>query len=75
MIVPNHFENLHVLHENTLDARAYYIPASTRRDDLVAHREKSDRFTSLNGTWKFRYFGSVRDLDFDFYKTEQDLSF
>lgn len=74
MIVPNHFENLHVLHENTLDARSYYIPASTRRNDLVEHREESDRFIDLNGTWKFRYFDSVRDLDFNFYETTQDLS-
>ena len=27
MIVPRYYENLSVLHENTMPARAYYIPA------------------------------------------------
>ena len=26
MIVPRYYENLSVLHENTMPARAYYIP-------------------------------------------------
>ncbi len=30
MIVPRYYENLNVLHENTMPARAYYIPASKR---------------------------------------------
>ena len=36
MIVPRYYENLSVLHENTMPARAYYIPASKRMDNLVA---------------------------------------
>ena len=43
MIVPRYYENLNVLHENTMPARAYYIPASKRMDNLVEHREESDR--------------------------------
>ena len=43
MIVPRYYENLSVLHENTMPARAYYIPASKRMDNLVEHREESDR--------------------------------
>ena len=34
MIVPRYYENLSVLHENTMPARAYYIPASKRMDKL-----------------------------------------
>ena len=49
MIVPRCYENLSVLHENTMPARAYYIPASKRMDDLVEHREESDRMQLLNG--------------------------
>lgn len=26
MIIPRHYENLHVLHENTAANRSYYIP-------------------------------------------------
>ena len=35
MIVPRYYENLNVLHENTMPARAYYIPASKRMDNLA----------------------------------------
>ena len=41
MIVPRYYEDLSVLHENTMPARAYYIPASKRMDKLVEHREES----------------------------------
>ena len=54
MIVPRYYEDLSVLHENTMPARAYYIPASKRMDNLVEHREESDRMQLLNGTWKFQ---------------------
>ena len=56
MIVPRYYEDLSVLHDNTMPARAYYMPASKRMDDLVEHRELSDRMQLLNGTWKFQYF-------------------
>jgi hypothetical protein len=32
MIVPRYYEDLSVLHENTMPARAYFIPASKRMD-------------------------------------------
>ncbi len=62
MIVPRYYENLSVLHENTMPARAYFIPASRRMDNLVEHREESDRMQLLNGTWKFQYFNSIYDI-------------
>ena len=37
MIVPRYYENLTALHDNTMPARAYYIPASVRMEDLVEH--------------------------------------
>ena len=33
MIVPRYYEDLSVLHENTMPPRAYYMPASKRMDD------------------------------------------
>ena len=62
MIVPRYYEDLSVLHDNTMLARAYYMPASKRMDDLVEHRELSDRMQLLNGTWKFQYFDSIYDM-------------
>ena len=68
MIVPRYYEDLSVLHDNTMPARAYYMPASKRMDDLVEHRELSDRMQLLNGTWKFQYFDSIYDMKDAFYE-------
>ena len=72
MIVPRYYENLSVLHENTMPARAYYIPASKRMDNLVEHREESDRMQLLNGTWKFQYFNSIYDIQDSFFEKNYD---
>ena len=72
MIVPRYYENLSVLHENTMPARAYYIPASRRMDNLVEHREESDRMQLLNGTWKFQYFNSIYDVQDSFFEKNYD---
>lgn len=72
MIVPRYYENLSVLHENTMPARAYYIPASRRMGNLVEHREESDRMQLLNGTWKFQYFNSIYDIQDSFFEKNYD---
>ena len=72
MIVPRYYEDLSVLHENTMPARAYYIPASKRMDNLVEHREESDRMQLLNGTWKFQYFNSIYDVQDPFFEKDYD---
>lgn len=72
MIVPRYYEDLEILHENTMPARSYYIPASKRMDDLVEHREQSDRIQFLNGIWKFRYYDSIYNVKEAFYKGEFD---
>lgn len=72
MIVPRYYENLSVLHENTMPARAYYIPASKRMDNLVEYREESDRMQLLNGAWKFQYFNSIYDIQDSFFEKNYD---
>lgn len=74
MMVPEHYENPSVLHENTMPARAYYIPASVRMDNLIQRREDSDRVQMLNGTWSFRYYPSIHKMDEAFYKMDYDYS-
>ncbi len=74
MIVPRYYENLNVLHDKTMPARAYYVPASARMDDPVEQREESDRLQLLNGSWKFRYFASIYDVTDAFYEQEYDVS-
>lgn len=68
MIIPKHYENPEVLHENTMPVRAYYIPSDKREKDLVEHREESSRFTLLNGQWDFKYYDSIHLLQESFYQ-------
>ena len=74
MIIPHYYEDPHSLHVGTMPNRAYYIPASRRSDALVEHRETSDRFQLLNGSWKFRYYASIYDLQDAFYEVGYDAS-
>ena len=70
MIVPRHYENINVLHENTMPNRSYYIPASKIMHTLVNDRKESERFQLLNDHWKFRYFRSIYELQVKFYETD-----
>lgn len=74
MIIPAYFEDLHVHHVGTEPNRCYFIPASIRMNDLVEHREKSDRFQLLNGDWKFKYCENVREFADLFYEMSFDAS-
>lgn len=74
MIVPRYYEDLNILHENTMPSRSYYIPASVRMDELAEHRELSDRFQLLNGIWQFQFFKSIYDVKDEFYKNGYDSS-
>lgn len=51
----NDYSNLKVLHRNRLESRAYFIPYGTREEALTFERGMSDRFTLLNGLWRFCY--------------------
>ncbi len=63
MIVPRLYEDLSVLHQNTMPDRAYYVPSSTRGDRLAWHRESSDRLQMLSGCeWRFAWYPSIHDL-------------
>lgn len=68
MIVPRHYEDLKIMHENTMPSRAYYMPASHDMGPLVEDRFSSDRVICLNGTWEFQYFTSIYDLQEKFYE-------
>ena len=72
MIIQKYYEDLSVLHKNTLPNRAYYIPASERLEDPVWGREASARFMLLSGEWKFRYFSSIYDVQEEFFRDGYD---
>lgn len=60
-----------VLHENTVEPRAYFIPYETPKNAKKGVRENSPYFKSLCGLWGFAHFDSERDLDLDL--TAEDL--
>ncbi len=68
MIVPKYYEDLNVLHKNTMPNRAYYIPASVRMDSFAEERGQSDRFVLLSGQWRFRYFESIYEAKEEFWQ-------
>ena len=72
MLIPKYFEDLSVLHLNTMPNRAYYIPASKQLANPATDRTDSDRFVSLNGQWQFRYFESIYDMKEAFYEEGYD---
>lgn len=74
MIIPRHYENLHILHENTMPNRNYYIPAGKAYSTSLDARDLSDRVQFLNGTWKFRYYDSIYKLQDEFYSEGYDIS-
>ena len=68
LIVPRLYEDLSVLHQNTMPDRAYYIPCSSRNDMLPWNRESSDRLQMLSGCpWHFAWYPSIHDLQDLFY--------
>ncbi len=74
MIIPKYYEDLNVLHMNTMPNRAYYIPAAARLADPAECREESERFVLLSGDWKFRYFDSIYDVKEEFFQEGYDTA-
>lgn len=74
MTIPHHYENLHILHENTMPDRNYYIPAEKAYSTPLDARDHSNRVQFLNGTWKFRYYDNIYNLQDEFYSEGYDVS-
>lgn len=68
MIIPRHYENMAVLHENTEPYRCYYIPDVKRNSQLTQLRASSQRIQMLSGCeWSFSYYPSIYNLTADFF--------
>lgn len=55
------YENLNLIHENTLAPRAHYIPYESLDKALEGNPQNSKEYMLLNGEWDFKYF--KRDID------------
>lgn len=70
MKIENYYQNLNVLHVNTENDRAYYIPFPEHSEISDKLREKSDYFHLLNGIWKFHYYKDVESVAENFFGTD-----
>lgn len=55
------YENINLIHENTMPPRSHYIPYDSLKKALDGDKSKSDFYILLNGDWDFAYFS--RDID------------
>ena len=70
----HYHKSLATLHEGCEEPHAYFVPYQTEEAAKEDDREKSDRFASLCGEWKFRWFPSERELG-DFLSADFDKTF
>ena len=81
MLVPKLYEDISVLHQNTMPVHSYFIPFSRKAEAgsarpgkeyftrlVSTQRSDSDRLQMLSGCpWYFRYYPSIYDLHDEFY--------
>ena len=72
--LPRYWEDPNVLQVNREKPRSYYIPYADRDAALARKRGYSPYYQTLNGSWKFRYLDSVRDVQDGFYEESADVS-
>ena len=58
-------EDLEKLHINTLKNHCYFIPFGLNQNPFDS-RENSDVFELLNGSWNFKYYNSITELEDNF---------
>lgn len=68
--VQKYWEDLNVMHVNRLKPRAYYIPYADAEAALNKRRGESPYYKTLNGSWKFRYYKSVKLVEDGFYNED-----
>ncbi|KAF4547577.1 Beta-galactosidase-like protein [Elsinoe fawcettii] len=67
------WNNLQVLHRNTLPPRAYFFPYPNERSALTGEQEKADA-VCLSGTWKFHHAPNPYEAPDGFATTGYDVS-
>ena len=73
LIVPRLYEDLSVLHQNTVPYHCYFIPTSNSAESTGAFPagEDSDRVQMLSGCkWLFRYYPGIHALREEFYRQD-----
>lgn len=70
--IPKYWEDLDVMHVNRLAPRAYYIPYADTNSAVQKKRGSSPYYQTLNGSWKFKYYKSVKLVDGSFYNEDYE---
>ena len=66
MLLNSYHENISFLHVNMMPRRSYYVPFESVNESLKEiSRDNQKSFKSLNGTWKFKYFNSLGNINID----------
>lgn len=73
MINNREWEKLDCLHINREPARASFLPYDSKEGAKTARRGNSPHYQTLNGSWKFRYHRSVREVDAGFYGQDAEM--
>lgn len=68
------WENQHVLQINREPARAAFFAYDTEAEALANERERSGRFLSLDGMWKFRWVPRPEEREVGFWREDFDDS-
>lgn len=71
---PEWNNNPTVFRINRMDAHSYLMPYDTIDEALDLCAEKSRRYKSLNGRWKFEFVPKPSQINEDFYKEDYDVS-
>jgi beta-galactosidase len=72
--ITKYWEDPSSLHINCEQPHAYFIPYESEEKAESGVRETSAYFTNLSGTWNFRYYESVEDVEDGFYHKDFDAT-
>ena len=76
MLLNSYHENISFLHVNMMPRRSYYVPFESVNEALKEiSRDNQKSFKSLNGTWKFKYFNSIGNINIDNLLNNKNESF
>ncbi|WP_327205288.1 glycoside hydrolase family 2 TIM barrel-domain containing protein [Paenibacillus sp. Root444D2] len=72
--INRYWEDLSVLQVNRETPRAHYIPHADAGSAKSGKRARSHFYQTLNGSWKFQYHRSVREVEEAFYEESANVS-